>query len=222
MAAPVVGQTIYVDRRGDSERGHARILDMNDTAFIIDVPMILDSSTTLTLEERAMIQVSYRAVDGSMCYFDSIVVGHEKMEYLPCIRIVRPKNRDITRIQRREFARIEVPIEVALLVIRGEGSPRLVTGRGTTKDISGGGLSFFSERKLPIEAGDTLTLKFAMMDENGISQSLSAKAVLIRHHEDDNGRDNYSVKFTEIIESAQQKIIQFVFRMQLKSRSSRG
>jgi len=129
-----VGQTVYIDRKGDAGRAHARLLEMRSGELVIDVPMVFDSSDSLPLPPGRVLQVSYRAPDGTLCYFDAVALGH----------------------------------------------------------------------------GTVGTLSLA----------LSARGDVSRIQADARGRTVYSVRFTEVSDTVQQRIIQYVFRMQLRERLS--
>lgn len=215
-----MGQTVYIDRKGDAGRAHARLLETRSGELVIDVPMVLDSPDVLTLQPGQVLQVSYRAPDGTLCYFDAVALGRGTVGTLSCERISRPRARDITRVQRRAFVRAAVPVEVSLLSISEAREPRLVTGRGTTRDISGGGLSFYPDRLLLVEIGDTVTVKFSLPDYKGVLFPLSARADVSRIQADARGRTVYSVRFTEVSDTVQQRIVQYVFRIQLRERLS--
>ncbi|MCY0874984.1 MAG: PilZ domain-containing protein [Firmicutes bacterium] len=222
MDFPVLGQTLYVEQAGAENRGHARLLDLSETAYYIDLPMVLGSSVLLPLDLFLTLRLTYRSAKGTMYYFDASVLRRGLVDQLPCLLISRPQVQDIVRVQRRAFARIEVPIDLSVLCVRDQGEPKLITVRTVTRDISGGGLSFCTRRNLGIGRADPVTLKLSFVDDAGQSSTLTAKGEITRVERDDTGRYTYSMKFIDIKDAAQQKLVQYVFRLQLKERVLRG
>lgn len=221
MAFPIVGQTLYIEQEGMRHRGHARLLDSSESALYIDAPMMLGGSILLPVDESLPLRITYRTSKGGLYYFDATLLGRDRLGQLACMRIARPTLTDIVRIQRRAFARVEVPIDLSILCIREERTPRLLTARATTRDISGGGLSFFTPRPLDIHKADPVTVKFAIADDAGQTHPISAKGEITRIATDDDQRTVYSMKFTDIATAVQQRIVKYVFRLQLRERAFR-
>lgn len=220
MSFPHIGQTVYIDKQGMFARGHARLLDLAGDMLILDEPLRLGKSDLLPVDTGDTVQLSYRAPDGSLCYFDSIVAGKGMTDHLASIRVRKPALDQVVRIQRRAFVRMEVPIQISLLCVRDDPSGSLITGQGTTHDISGGGLSFWTPKDLGIVLRDRITVKFQLPNEDSSLGPLSAKGLIVRDAPWSVGAGQlFSLRFEEIGRSSQQRIIQYVFRKQIELRS---
>lgn len=227
MALPTVGQTLYLHVQEHTDRrGHARLLDIRDEALYLDEPLAEGENGAgfwLPLGDR--ITVSYRAADRTFCFFDSTVLSHTMLDGLPTLVIDHPLREKIQRVQQRAFVRVEVPVTVSYLCVHSGQPQSLITGTGTTRDLSGGGLSFYAQDNLSMRVGDQVTVRFSLPGDPKSASPIEARGPLIRRTEllDHNTRKLLnrvliSMHFAHIGDLAQQRIVRYAFRRQIEMR----
>ncbi len=216
MSLPVAGQTVYIEKKNRADRGHARVLDLDETTLYLDEPVTLDGSFALDLPIGEGISISYRLADGSLCRFETSVLSRTLLDRLGSIRVVKPIAKDILRVQRREFARVSMSIDVSYLLRRGD---RLIMGTGITRDMSGGGLSFWPKIDHGIRVTDPITVKFTLPGEASTLPPISAKAEVLRVENTNHASVLYSLHFHEISNACQQRIVRHVFKRQIELRA---
>ncbi len=220
MSLPKIGQRLYVDRTTPEGRGHARLLDIADHKLYVDEPLEQESHRRLDIVDGDRVRVTYRDGAGVLYQFESVALQRLYIGKLAAYAIVRPQDDDIVRIQRRSFVRVHVGISVHFLLIVRDESPALISGKGMTQDISGGGMSFYPEGNYPLQEGDTVTVKFTLPGEASGIVPISAKATIVRRLTRPNRPyPLLAIRYTEIPNTAQQRIVQFAFKRQIELRT---
>lgn len=220
MALPKLGQQLFIMRMRDRERGDAHVLDISQTAIVFELPLSTNSNTLLALDAKDPVLISYFAVDGSLQQFETTIHQKIAQNELQTLQILTPKAEEIRHIQRRSFVRVPANFAVAFLVPKREGGIPLVRGKGLTHDISGGGIRFHPESDVPVVAGDTITVQFSLPKDAPTTPAVSAKGIVLRLKPHELlSIPILSIRFTEISNAAQQRIVQYAFKRQLELRA---
>ncbi len=111
--------------------------------------------------------------------------------------------------QRRYF-RAPVDFPVALTVTEGEPT---VTGHA--EDLSGGGMRLTTEGE--ISAGQTVALRFTLPDDS--TETMMRGRVVLSFYDNSRKRYAHGVAFTQISESDQKKIVEYIHELQQRTRA---
>ena len=217
---PEVGQTVYVNPARQSGRGRARVLDIQDNLLYLDHPIEEARRVEFAMREGERVRVSYVPAERVLYYFDAVVVGVKPLGILPSFQVYTPEKEQIVRVQRRSFARVELPLSLVMTMVPGDGEElRLSAGAGYTIDVSGGGLSFVLDQDLPLAIGDKMIIKLSLPEADRRTTDVELRAVVTRNAGPDyDKRIVHSARFTDIAPAVQQKLIQLVFRRQIEMR----
>ncbi|PWI59061.1 flagellar brake protein [Sulfoacidibacillus thermotolerans] len=220
MALPKLGQKISIVRLHDNVRADARVIDLTKTAVFFDIPMITNRREELSFMINDLVLITYSAMDGSLHQFETSIVRQVTVGALRGYEIPRPATESIKRIQRRAFVRVPATFPVAFLVTKKEGEQTLLRGKGMTHDISAGGMRFHPDAAVAIEPGDAITVQFSLPNDAPSLSPISAKGLVLRAHPHEVlPSPVFSIRFTDISSSAQQRIIQYAFKRQLELRA---
>lgn len=127
-----------------------------------------------------------------------------------------PSKEAITKAQRRRFFRVQVAIDIELILPSPNQKPDEVH-RTSTYDISGGGICFISEQKINEEG---MVLKGTLsMNKKTTKQDIYFVARVVRTLKLSNGMFRNSLEFTEITENNRTTIIQFCMAKQIELRN---
>lgn len=137
----------------------------------------------------------------------------KRMLPLP-VWIISPPD-EITKIQHREFVRIDAKMHATILLVdqdEGDSPTRLLVN-----DISGGGVRIVSNRSFPI--GTNIVITFELPDQ----EVIETIGQIVRIEQPQAERDVYwlGVKYVGLKERQRNKIIKYVFQKQLE-RHRRG
>ena len=123
---------------------------------------------------------------------------------------------DLKRHQMRKDVRLEVNLPLRFRVIRPTDAAYTQTlGQqpfsGRISDISGGGISFLSDKQL--KAGDILSLSFSAGDQT-LMNGLKGRVLRISRQKSTNDLFRSHIQFSEIEDSQREKIIKYIFEKQ--------
>ncbi|MNC56895.1 PilZ domain protein [compost metagenome] len=129
------------------------------------------------------------------------------------VRVRKPEEESIFKIQRRSFLRVNAELELA--VKDALGSRFLVR----TDDIGGGGTSFLSDAKVKLAVSDNLSCWLLLPYRNGSMEHANFEAEIVRMKQLENGRNLVMLKFLSISDVERQKIIRYCFERQFDFRN---
>ncbi len=140
------------------------------------------------------------------------------VDNLPAISLKVPEMNAITRIQRREFVRVPIRMDISFMYLTKKQHPiELKTGEGFTWDVSGGGLSFYSNSPFSILPDDAISVKFRFPSESRDMVPIHAKGTVIRLYESkETNVTIVSVRFDTLTRAMEQRIVQYVFKRQIE------
>ena len=217
---PTIGLRVDVERSDkEPKRGTARVLDMDDRLIVIDLPFTDYGRHVMLFQPSDSLAITYLLKDGAIYSFSTEVVDSKlNVDNLLAMSIKRPAANQILRIQRREFVRVPVRIELSFMwVAKAPKPPELRTDEGFTWDISGGGLSFYSNHQISMMPNDEITVKLRLPNERSDLPPIKAKGMIVRIRESEETNVSIvSVRFDEITRVFEQRIMQFAFRRQIE------
>ncbi len=217
---PTIGIRVDVQRNNkEPKKGLARVLDLSKELIIIDLPFTEFGNHVLLFEPDDEISISYLLNDGSVYYFTTQVVRNRlTVDNIPAISIKVPNMSAISRIQRREFVRVPVRADISFMYLSNSHPPvEIKTGEGFIWDISGGGISFYSNQYISIRPNDAISVKFRFPNEPRDMPPVQAKGTVVRLYESkETNVTIVSVRFDNISRAMEQRIVQYVFRRQIE------
>lgn len=122
-----------------------------------------------------------------------------------------PVPKQVESVQRRQFSRVPLDIQVAFA--SGALSGATQSGFGQTIDLSAGGMAFLTPTML--SAGQGLYLTFKTPDEQ---QYRALPASVVRAVGDGRGRYRVAVRFEGLTVAVENALVQTVFWLQVKGR----
>lgn len=133
-----------------------------------------------------------------------------KNDRIPMVMLSCPPANEFTKIQRREFVRIETPIDVA---VEYDGT----FYQFIAQDISAGGLSLRLTQPTNFKENDTVQLTVVLPFVNGEIKYVQTDARVVRIYEE-NGMQIASMQLTDTDDVDKQHIVRLCFERQLLQR----
>ncbi|SDN37883.1 flagellar brake protein [Alkalicoccus daliensis] len=206
-----LGSTINLELE-DAEKGkhrlRSKILDYHNSKFYIDYPISEESDRQKFFLEGTEFQVSFIGKDEAVYSFKTEVTGRVKKN-IPMLVLRDPGKENYSRIQRREYVRIDTSIDLALYSEEEKFQPFTTI----TNDISGGGMSATLPKNHKLHKNDVITAWLSLPYRSGEIQYLSVKAQVIRIRLEREW-PRASFKFRNVDEGVREKIIRFTFEKQ--------
>ncbi|WP_062356276.1 flagellar brake protein [Bacillus kwashiorkori] len=187
----------------------SKVMDLQDDLIFIEYPVHLETNRTAFLLDETSIKVSFIRNDDAF-EFPSKVVGRSK-ENIPLIKISRPTEQQMKRIQRRKFVRIHRGVDVAVHPLFNEFTPFTTI----TDDISAGGASIIVSNKIPIKKGQQLQAMFVLPMHSGQYHYNLFKCKIVRIMELNTTKNIVSLQFLDKTSQQEQQLIRFCFESQV-------
>lgn len=185
----------------------SKVIDRTDEEIIIDYPVDESKYIQLPITTNSTIEIEYIA-KGSVFKFTTSVLRLIE-EPITAFVIEIPKEEAITKIQRREYVRINTDVNVAVHSRNDTFRPFITV----TRDISGGGAAIIVPDDIHVPDGEILEAYLVLKSKYSDFEYIKSTAEAIRTMVY-NGVRSTSLKFHFDDEKERQKVIKFCFEIQ--------
>ncbi|WP_107838549.1 flagellar brake protein [Metasolibacillus meyeri] len=190
------------------EKFRCKVVEKENDIIYVDYPINdFTKKTAFLLDGTQLHAVFY--TEGNSYSFTTKVMGR-KNDRIPMVMLSSPPANEFTKIQRREFVRIETAIDVA---IEYQGS----CYQFIAQDISAGGLSVRLTELVKFKEGDTVQLTIVLPFVNGEIKYVQTDARIVRIFKE-NERTIASIQLTDTDDVDKQQIVRLCFERQLLQR----
>jgi c-di-GMP-binding flagellar brake protein YcgR len=210
-----IGVILTLQRvRDQDEKLRSKLIDRQNGELFIDYPTSEQTGKTVYLENGAELLVTFVNESQKVYCFKTKVIGKRK-ENIPMIVLKEPPPDGYKQIQRRQFVRIEASIDAAIHPINREFPPFTTI----TDDISGGGISIVLPKQHALHSGFDVQVWLVLPFQDGSIDYLTVNAQVVRlSEENDRQVQKASLKFLDIDDKSQQKLMRFCFETQLQQK----
>ncbi|MCA1030540.1 flagellar brake domain-containing protein [Bacillus timonensis] len=201
----------------DGETYRCKLVEIKNDRLYIDYPVNAKTGKSVFLMNGSVYRGSFlgQGKDSSIYLFDTYVIGREKQN-IPVIVLSYPGEDHLTRIQRRQFVRVDTYTDVA---IHPRNSSDFKPFVSTTKDISAGGASIILLENQTLPQEKEFDTVFVLQMLSGEYHYLSLSSKVIRVIDGKKGeRKKVSIEFINIGENERQIIFKYCFDQQLSLR----
>lgn len=216
MVVPKVNQIMFFHIKSEHEEESihefkARVADENEQSLYIEFPINTVTGKVKRLHVGDALSAHFITTTGVKHFFETYVSNVITGEF-PLVELARPNVNEMTAIQRRNFFRVMIEVDISVKKENGQISVF------KTDDIGGGGVSFIVDRHDYFETGEIIDCWILLPHRNGTIEHSNFKGEVLRLKELETGRKIVMVKFNEIIESERQRVIRFLFEKQIELR----
>ena len=202
---------IKIGTQLELEKFRCKVVEQKDNIIYIDYPTNVATKKTAFLIDGSEFRASFRTDDKQSFAFITEVTGR-KAGNIPMIMLHCPNAEDFIKIQRREYVRVETPVDVAIQF--KDHKYQLVT-----EDISAGGLAVGLRGAFAFQDGDEVKLTIVLPFANGDVKYVITDATVVRISENDNDNKKIAtIQLTDTDDVDKQHIVRFCFERQLVNR----
>lgn len=188
------------------EKFRCKVVEEKENIILIDYPTNSETKRTSFLMEGAQMRASF-IEDAKAAYtFQTEVLGRVQGK-IPMIMMSFPGNDQVIKIQRREFVRVDTPVDIAV-EFEGDFSQFIA------EDISAGGSALIINQPVSFKEGNTISLTISLPFSNGEIKYTQTKALVVRIWEKDM-ITVASIQFEDTDDVDKQQIVRFCFDRQL-------
>ena len=191
------------------EKFRCKVVEQKDGVIYIDYPINTITKKTAFLIDGAQFRVTFNDESKQSFAFNTEVLGRKKGN-IPMIMLTCPPDEEFIKIQRREFVRVETPVDVAV-----EYDNRFT--QLVADDISAGGVLLALQGSINFKIGDEVRLTIVLPYTNKEIRYVQTDALVVTTFERNN-RTLASVQFTDTDDIDKQYIVRFCFERQLQIR----
>lgn len=217
-----IGSTIFLERKDSNEgevetKFHCRLIDRDDDFLIVDELLSELTNAASFFKTGTAFKASFIGRDEAKYIFDTKLAGRKKGNIsMFCLK--DPGKEGYVRIQRRNYARVEAAVNVALH-LQADGRKRFVS---VTADLSGGGCAIDIPKGQSLPDEGEVMLWFVLPMQSGEIDYVQGPARIVRVFTPQQGApERVSLQFTEMDDVQRQKIIRYCFEKQLNLRRQR-
>ncbi|MCC3373488.1 flagellar brake protein [Cohnella sp. REN36] len=215
---PKINQTLFIQPFAPSEPDpglaptlRSRLADMDESSLHLEIPLDERAGRLRRLEVGEGLSLTYFTSEGVRHQFVTEVVGFRR-ETVPLVTVRKPSPEEITREQRRNFLRVEAQLELAVRL----GDRLRFTA--LTEDVGGGGLSFRCDRKWPLTPNTAANCWLLLSYRDGSVSHAQFEGEVVRVVPAEPHHLVVMMRFKDIQDNDQQKIIRYCFERQLDMR----
>ena len=119
-----IGQEVIIEvfKEHIWQKYKSKIMDVGQEILFIAYPVHMETNKILYLSNDEQVKVSFVDKDEQAYEFISLITGKKK-DTIPLLKIIKPRESDIVKIQRRQFLRINWAIDIAVHTINSEFPP---------------------------------------------------------------------------------------------------
>lgn len=195
------------------EKYKCKLVEQKENQLYIDYPINTTTGKTAFLIDGTQLKCSFVANDGSVYLFESEILGRVKQN-IPMLMLSYPGKEHLIKIQRRQYVRVETPVDIAIHPTNFEFKP-LVT---VTDDISAGGASVIASNDTKLKGGMSITCWIVLPMQNGDYHYLKLNSKVVRVAPLDQTRSKVSIQFLDLNPNERQLLLRFCFDRQLMMR----
>ncbi|SNZ10403.1 c-di-GMP-binding flagellar brake protein YcgR, contains PilZNR and PilZ domains [Terribacillus aidingensis] len=214
-----IGSTLVLEKMNETDREEwiryrAKVIELKDGVIYIDYPINEQTKRTDIFPVGTFFKAMYVTEGESVFTFRTDLIGRAILT-VPSLKLRMPKQEDVTKIQRRQYVRIQTSADVAMYDAQTDVPPI----SSVTVDISGGGLSLLLPEKHAFTEGMQVKLYIAYYLQKSGPGFLEATGSIVRIVKNErSGKNTASIEFLEIHERDRQAIIRFCFERQREQR----
>lgn len=221
VTLPRIGQTlrlslVSLDEEKSKHTFRSRVADLQSDVVAIEIPINEKTGRSVPFYVGEEYDAWYIGEDGSRFSFRTEILG-KRTDNIPVLLIKMPAKDEVTRTQRRNYLRVDMNVEIA---VKLEDNVRNYHFLARTVDLSGGGLSFTCPDDLRWKEQDKVNIWICLPSKTGAVAHAFAAAEIIRCKppEQPGTHQWVSVKFIQVNESDQAKIVRACFERQFELR----
>ncbi|WP_409301414.1 flagellar brake protein [Peribacillus sp. SCS-155] len=207
-----VGHTLLLEAKYSAkpEQYKAMVVEADHNNIFIDYPINTETGKIAFLLDGIQLKATYFDEEHAVYIFDTEVLGRVKAE-IAMVQLALPPIETFVKIQRRQFVRVETPIDSAVHPIFNDFTPF----RAITEDISAGGAALRIPLHIDLSNVSNLYIWFALSLKTGEIHYQRIKCKVIRISEHTDRFNKLSVQFLEMSEGDRQALIRVIFERQL-------
>ncbi|AOP15383.1 PilZ domain-containing protein [Bacillus licheniformis] len=192
----------------------SKVLSIEDNVLRVHYPVDEETGRTVIIPTNIVATVHFINRQQVPYKFTSVIQGREIYQDIPVLNMYLPEEDHMTKIQRRQFFRVNTTIPVT---VRPYGSGSMF--KTYTANISAGGAALIIEETQEYEAEEDLNLSIHLPNEGHDENAIDVYAQVKRTYIDRRtNKQIMTVEFIKMDEHDEQTLVNYCIKLQLEER----
>ncbi|MFC8151212.1 PilZ domain-containing protein [Bacillus paralicheniformis] len=211
-----LGNTITIEFENEIQEyvlAKSKVLSIEGNVLRVHYPVDEETGRTVIIPTNTMATVHFISEQQAPYKFTSVIQGREIYQDIPVLNIYLPEEDQMTKVQRRQFFRVNTTIPVT---VRPYGSGSMF--KTYTANISAGGAALIIDETQKHEPEDDLNLSIHLPnghDEDVIAVHAQVKRTYIDPR---TNKQFMTVEFIKMNEHDEQTLVHYCIKLQLTER----
>jgi c-di-GMP-binding flagellar brake protein YcgR len=210
-----IGDTIILQSTDeqDTKKLRSKVVDIIDEKVYIDFPVNDKTKKTEVVAIGSEYSAVFVGKDQSVYLFNTEILSKVRQQ-IPMIQISFPGNKNLKRLQRREFVRVDTNLDISIVF----GKKRNIAFNTVSTDISAGGCAIILPKNEKLLPTMIIDMYIVLPLEVGYKYLLVKGKVIRILEATGKEPEKAPVEFLNISEVDRQLIIRYCFEKQLEMR----
>ncbi|MFB6465985.1 flagellar brake protein [Cytobacillus sp. Hz8] len=192
------------------EKYRCKLVEKQGENLYIDYPTNNETNKTAFLMDGTQLKCTFLDHNGTVYLFESEVLGRVKQN-IPMLKLSFPGEDHLVKIQRRQFVRIETPVDIAIHP-KDKEFPAFTA---ISEDISAGGTAIIISNKTKLKQGMNAFIWLVLPMQNGDYHYMKLESKVVRIIPISEISCKISIQFMNVQPHERQILLRFCFDRQL-------
>ncbi|MCY8348163.1 PilZ domain-containing protein [Bacillus haynesii] len=192
----------------------SKVLSIEENVLRVHYPVDEETGRTVMIPTNTVATVHFINEQQVPYKFNSVIQGRENYQDIPVLNMYLPEEAQMTKIQRRQFFRVNTTLPVT---VRPYGSGSMF--KTYTANISAGGAALIIEETQKHEPEEDLNLSIHLPNEGDDETVIDVHAQVKRTYIDRRtNKQIMTVEFIKMNEHDEQALVHYCIKLQLTER----
>ncbi|MED1741910.1 PilZ domain-containing protein [Bacillus swezeyi] len=212
-----LGDIITIEFENENQENviaKSKVSSIEENVLRVHYPVDVETGRTVIIPTNTIVTIHFVNKQQVLYKFTSVIQGREVHRYIPILNVYLPEEDQMTKIQRRQFFRVNTTIPVT---VRPYGSGSMY--KTYTTNISAGGAALIIEETQKHKPEEDLNLSIALPNEGHDETVIDVHAQVKRTYPDRRtNKQIMTVEFIRMNEHDKQTLVQYCIKCQLIER----
>ncbi|WP_307894438.1 flagellar brake protein [Bacillus swezeyi] len=212
-----LGDIITIEFENENQENiiaKSKVSSIEENVLRVHYPVDVETGRTVIIPTNTIVTIHFVNKQQVLYKFTSVIQGREIHRYIPILNVYLPEEDQMTKIQRRQFFRVNTTIPVT---VRPYGSGSMY--KTYTTNISAGGAALIIEETQKHKPEEDLNLSISLPNEGHDETVIDVHAQVKRTYLDRRtNKQIMTVEFIRMNEHDKQTLIQYCIKCQLIER----
>ncbi|MEC1260959.1 PilZ domain-containing protein [Bacillus swezeyi] len=212
-----LGDIITIEFENENQENviaKSKVSSIEENVLRVHYPVDVETGRTVIIPTNTIVTIHFVNKQQVLYKFTSVIQGRETHRYIPILNVYLPEEDQMTKIQRRQFFRVNTTIPVT---VRPYGSGSMY--KTYTTNISAGGAALIIEETQKHKPEEDLNLSISLPNEGHDETVIDVHAQVKRTYLDRRtNKQIMTVEFIRMNEHDKQTLVQYCINFQLIER----